>query len=134
MPVTQLDRGTRFLAAAAAILASTAAALAAAGSHVLASRLDGADLASFNTAVAFQFVNAIGLFAFAWARTALADSRLARACGWLLLAGMLLFCGSIYVARLGLTASAGATAPLGGTAVIVAWAGLALAFLAARRR
>ncbi|MBS1199389.1 MAG: hypothetical protein H6R27_67 [Proteobacteria bacterium] len=124
--------GTRYLAASGAALAAIAAALAAVGSHALGGRLTPAELASFNTAVAFQFVNAIGLFAAAWARDRLPDSALARASGWLLLAGTLLFCGSIYAARLGLTASAGPTAPVGGSAVIVAWAGLAAALLRGR--
>jgi uncharacterized membrane protein YgdD (TMEM256/DUF423 family) len=127
--VNRLDTGTRLLAAAAAVLASVAAALAAAGSHALAARITPAELASFNTAVAFQFVNAIGLFAMAWLRDRMPRSAMVRACGWLLLGGVLLFCGSIYAARFGLTAAAGPAAPIGGTAVILAWAGLAVALL-----
>lgn len=126
--------GTRWLASAAALLAAIAAALAAAGSHALAGRLAPADLASFNTAVAFQFVNAVGLLGAAWARERLEGSRLAAASGWMLLAGVLLFCGSIYAARLGLTARTGPVAPLGGSLVILAWLGLAAAFAGYRRR
>ena len=126
------DAGVRYLAACGAVLAALAAGLAAAGAHVLARHLPPAELASFNTAVAFQFVNAIGLFAAAWVSERLPASRLARVCGWLLLAGILLFCGSIYAARLGLVPSAGPTAPAGGVAVILAWAGLALALLRGR--
>jgi uncharacterized membrane protein YgdD (TMEM256/DUF423 family) len=127
--VSRLDRGARYLAACAAALAALAAALAAAGSHVLARYLPPPELGSFNTAVAFQFVNSVGLFAAAWVADRMRESRLARFCGWLLLAGVLLFCGSIYAARLGISASAGVTAPIGGVAVILAWTGLALALL-----
>ncbi len=127
------DTSTRVLAASGALLAAVAAALAAAGSHVLAGRLAPSELASFNTAVAFQFVNALGLFAMAWSRERLPHSRLAQACGWLLLAGILLFCGSIYLARLGLI-SHPAAAPAGGMAVIAAWALLAIAFASRGRR
>ncbi len=130
----QMDPGTRVLATAGALLASLAAALAATGSHVLAQRLDAAGLASFNTAVAFQFVNSLGLFAVAWARERLPGSRLLRLSGWLLLAGTVLFCGSIYAARLGLIATAGTTAPIGGSAVILAWLGVALAIAAGPSR
>jgi len=130
--VTRLQPGTRWLAFAAAVLAGLAAALAAAGSHALAARLAPAEAASFNTAVAFQFVNALGLFAVAWARERLPGSRLATASGWMLLAGILLFCGSIYLARLGLSTGPGPAAPLGGSLVIVGWLVLAAAFLAAR--
>jgi len=130
----RLDGGTRILAAAAALLAALAAALAAAGSHVLAGQLPPAELRSFNVAVAFQFVNALGLLAVAWSRERLAGSLLAAVSGWLLLAGVLLFCGGIYAARLGLTASAGPAAPVGGSLVILAWLVLAAAFLAWRNR
>lgn len=128
-----LQRGTRWLAAAAALLAASASALAAAGSHAMAARLSAADLASFNTAVAFQFVNAVGMLAAAWARESLPGSRLAATAGWMLLAGVLLFCGSIYAARFGLSTGPGPAAPLGGSMVIVAWAILAAAFLVRRR-
>ena len=129
MPMNDLEPGSRYLAASGAALAAIAAVLAAAGSHALAGRLSPAELASFNTAVAFQFVNALGLFAAAWTRERLPASGLARASGWLLLAGTLLFCGSVYAVRLGLSSSAGLTAPIGGSAVILAWAGLAAALL-----
>lgn len=130
--MTTFRPAARYLAACGAALASLAAALAAAGSHALAGRLDPAGLASFNTAVSFQFVNAVGLVGAAWVVDRLPGSRLALAGGWLLLAGVLLFCGSIYVARLGLIASPGPTAPLGGSSVILAWALLAVALVRGR--
>ena len=129
-----MDPGTRHLAATAALLASAAAALAAVGSHLLARKLDAAGLASFNTAVAFQFVNALGLFAVAWGRERLPASRLLRLSGWLLMIGTLLFCGSIYAAVKPSLAATGPAAPIGGSAVILAWLGVAWAFLAGARR
>jgi uncharacterized membrane protein YgdD (TMEM256/DUF423 family) len=132
--MSDLQPGTAYLAACGALLACVAAALAAVGSHLLAHRLDAAELASFNTAVAFQFVNALGLFAIAWAREALPGSRLLRLSGWALMTGTVLFCGSIYAARIGLTASAGPVAPIGGSTVILSWLVAALAFLAGARR
>jgi len=130
--MTTLRPASRYLAACGAMLAAVAAALAAAGSHALAGRLGPAELASFNTAVSFQFVNAVGLLGAAWIIERLPGSRLAVAGGWLLLAGVLLFCGSIYAARLGLLGSPGPTAPFGGLSVILAWALLAVALLRAR--
>jgi len=130
--MTTLRPASRYLAAAGAALAALAAALAAAGSHALAGRLDAAALASFNTAVSFQFVNAVGLVGAAWIVDRLGASRLAVLGGFLLLAGVLLFCGSIYAARLGWIASPGATAPLGGSSVILAWLLLAAALLRGR--
>lgn len=124
--------GTRYLAAAGAALACIAAGLAAVGWHALSGRLSPGELASFNAAVVFQMFNAVGLLAAAWTRHQLPGSALARWSGWSLLAGTLLFCGSIYAVRLGFLASTGPTAPLGGSLVILAWAGLAAAWL--RRR
>lgn len=124
--MSRLPAGVRVLAASGAALAALAAALAAAGSHALADRLAPADLAAFNTAVAFQFVNALGLFAAAWTRERLPASTLARLGGWLLLAGVLLFCGSIYASRLGLAPAAAFLAPWGGSAVILGWVLLAV--------
>jgi uncharacterized membrane protein YgdD (TMEM256/DUF423 family) len=120
---------SRYLAACGAALAALAAALAAAGSHALAGRLEPAELASFNTAVSFQFINAVGLLGAAWVVERLPGSRMALVGGWLLLAGVLLFCGSIYAARLGLLGSAGPTAPLGGSSGILAWILLSAALL-----
>ena len=120
---------SRYLAACGAALAALAAALAAAGSHALAGRLEPAELASFNTAVSFQFINAVGLLGAAWVVERLPGSRMALVGGWLLLAGVLLFCGSIYATRLGLLVSAGPTAPLGGSSVILAWILLSAALL-----
>ncbi len=131
--MTTLRPASRYLAACGAALAAIAAALAAAGSHALAGRLGPAELSSFNTAVSFQFVNAVGLLGAAWVVDRLPGCRLAATGGWLLLAGVLLFCGSIYAARLGLTGSAGPAAPLGGSAVILAWALLAVALVRERR-
>jgi uncharacterized membrane protein YgdD (TMEM256/DUF423 family) len=129
-----MEPGTRYLAASAALLACLASGLAAVGSHLLAHRLAPPELASFNTAVAFQCVNALGLFAVAWARERLPASHLVRLSGWLLMAGTMLFCGSIYAARLGLAAAAGPAAPVGGSMVILAWLGVAVSFLAGGRR
>ena len=130
--MTPLSPASRYLAACGAALAALAAALSAIGSHALAGRLGPAELASFNTATSFQFVNAVGLVGAAWIVDRLPGSRLALAGGWLLLAGVLMFCGSIYAARLGLLGSPGPTAPLGGSSVILAWTLLAAALL--RRR
>jgi uncharacterized membrane protein YgdD (TMEM256/DUF423 family) len=130
--MTTLRPASRYLAACAAGLAALAAALAAVGSHALAGRLGPAELASFNTAVSFQFLNAVGLLGAAWVVDRLPGSRLALAAAWLLPAGVLLFCGSIYAARLGWISSPGPTAPIGGSSVILAWALLAVALLRGR--
>jgi uncharacterized membrane protein YgdD (TMEM256/DUF423 family) len=46
--------------------------------------------------------------------------------GWLLLAGIILFCGSIYATSFGAPESLGSLAPIGGSAFMLGW--LALGF------
>jgi uncharacterized membrane protein YgdD (TMEM256/DUF423 family) len=121
------------LAAAGAILLALATALGAVGSHVMAARLDPAGLASWQTAVSFQFWHGLGLLAVAWSVNRLPRSRLAPAAGVLMLAGVLLFSGSILLARLGVTTQAGPAAPIGGSGLIISWLLLAAAWLGARR-
>ncbi|MCU0976453.1 MAG: DUF423 domain-containing protein [Steroidobacteraceae bacterium] len=120
-------------AAAGAILLALATALGAIGSHVMAARLDPAGLASWQTAVSFQFWHGLGLFAVAWSVQRLPRSRLAPLAGAVMLGGVLLFSGSILLARLGFTAQAGPAAPIGGSSLILSWLLLAAAWAGARR-
>ncbi len=120
-------------AAAGAILLALATALGAVGSHVMAARLDPEGLASWQTAVSFQFWHGLGLFAVAWSVNRLPRSRLAPAAGALMLTGVLLFSGSILVARLGLSVQAGPAAPIGGSSLILSWLMLAAAWIGVRR-
>lgn len=128
------SRSELLFAAAGALLLALAAALGAIGSHVMAGRLDAAGLASWQTAVSFQFWHGLGLLAVAGSCRRLPGSRLAPGAGALMLAGTLLFCGSILGARLGLLAQAGPAAPIGGSALILSWLLLAAAWIGARRR
>lgn len=123
-----------FFAVAGALLLADATALGAIGSHVMATRLDAAGLASWQTAVSFQFWHGLGLLAVAGSAQRLPGSRLVPAAGALMLAGILLFSGSILLARLGLVAQAGPAAPIGGSALILSWLVLAAAWLGAWRR
>jgi uncharacterized membrane protein YgdD (TMEM256/DUF423 family) len=99
----------------------------------MAARLDPAGLASWQTAVSFQFWHGLGLFAVAWSVNRLPRSRFAPLAGGLMLGGVLLFSGSILLARLGLTAQAGPAAPIGGSGLILSWLLLAAAWVGARR-
>jgi len=131
--VSAPGRITVTFATAGALLCAIAAILGAVGSHVVAARFSPAELASWNTAVSFQFWHGLGLLAVAWTCDRRPASNVAAAAGLLMLAGTLLFSGSIYLARLGITAASGPAAPLGGTALIAAWLALALAWILARR-
>lgn len=104
------------------LLAATGVALGAFGAHALKTRLDDAMLAVWQTAVLYHLVHAVGIVAIALAARALPGSAWA---GWLLVAGVLLFSGSLYVLALTGVRAFGAVTPLGGVAFIAGWLVLA---------
>jgi uncharacterized membrane protein YgdD (TMEM256/DUF423 family) len=55
-----------------------------------------------------------------------------RAAGWLLVAGIVLFSGSLYALALGAPKAIGALTPLGGLAFIGGWLAFALSVISAR--
>jgi uncharacterized membrane protein YgdD (TMEM256/DUF423 family) len=57
----------------------------------------------------------------------LADGVWVRLAGWLFLAGIALFSGSLYALALGAPKWLGAVAPLGGTAFVLGWLAFAVA-------
>jgi uncharacterized membrane protein YgdD (TMEM256/DUF423 family) len=89
-------------------------------SHVLTG-VDEVSLRSFETAVSFQFFQSLGLAVVVLAAERQGASILLRAAAWLLVAGIILFCGSIYAATVGAPRGIVALAPYGGVALMVAW-------------
>ena len=90
------------------------------GSHVLTS-LDTRSLHSFETAVQFQFFHGLGVIAIVLVGLAGRGGKLRAAAAWLMIAGTLLFCGSIYARALGVSPGIVAAAPYGGVAFMVGW-------------
>lgn len=115
-----------------ALFAMVAVAAGAFGAHGLRARVDPGMLAVFETGARYQMYHALGLLAVAWA-AAVEPGRLASAAGWLFVAGILVFSGSLYALVLTGVRALGAITPLGGVAFIAGWACLAAwAFRAAR--
>ena len=110
--------------AAFSLLVATIAGAAA--SHALAG-LDDRSLRAFETAVDFQFFHGLGLLVVTLLAERHARNRAIWLAAWLLVAGTLLFCGSIYATTFGLSPSVGSAAPFGGVAFMAGWAVLALA-------
>ena len=110
----------RMAGVSGALLAGVAVALGAFGAHGLQEVLDAGRLGTFETAVRYQMFHALGLLAVA----ALGP----RACrsAPLLLAGTVVFCGSLYLLVAGAPGWFGAVAPVGGVLLIGGWAYLAL--------
>lgn len=116
-----------------AIALAVAVALGAFGAHGLRNRLDAYSLGVYEKAVFYHFIHAIGilvlpLFARAGALTPEGTGRICL----LLLAGLILFSGSLYALSLSGVRALGAVTPFGGLAFIVAW--VLLGFELARAR
>jgi uncharacterized membrane protein YgdD (TMEM256/DUF423 family) len=117
--------------AVGALLLAFAVGLGAFGAHGLKGRLDAYALDVYEKAVLYHFLHALGilfvaLLARAGVISAAGDARV----GWLLLAGIVLFSGSLYVLAVSGIRALGAVTPLGGLAFIAAW--LMLAYEALR--
>jgi uncharacterized membrane protein YgdD (TMEM256/DUF423 family) len=92
----------------------------AVGSHALAFA-DAQALRSFETAVHFQFFHALGVIAVTLVGLTGRGGQLRAVAAWLMLAGAVLFCGSIYARALGVSPGIVAAAPYGGFAFMVSW-------------
>jgi len=117
-----------FLALGAA-LGACGVVLGAFGAHALKARLATNQLALWDTATQYLFWHALGVLAVGLAYIPLPESAWLRAAGTLLVAGIVLFSGSLYLLALGAPRSLGAVTPLGGVAFILGWAALAVAAL-----
>lgn len=111
------------------LLGGLGVALGAFGAHALRARLDAARLEAFETGARYQMYHALALLAAGLASGRLPDGGLLAAAGWLFLAGILLFSGSLYLLALTGRRKLGAITPLGGVAFLAGWACLGLAAL-----
>jgi uncharacterized membrane protein YgdD (TMEM256/DUF423 family) len=104
--------------------------LGAFGAHALNTRLDAYSIGIWRGAVFYQFVHTLGLLVVPLLERAGALSQRARnvVCS-LLLVGVVLFCGSLYLLALTGVRVLGAVTPLGGLSFIAAWSLLGLAIL-----
>lgn len=108
-----------------ALLMALATLIGALATHVLRSRLTPASFAVLQTAVLYQFVNALGLLILGTlaGQTSLRGLRVATD---LLLVGVLLFSGSLYALTLGAPSILGLLTPMGGLCLIAGWSTAAL--------
>jgi uncharacterized membrane protein YgdD (TMEM256/DUF423 family) len=120
----------RALVAGAALLA-LGTAIGALGAHLLKGRLAPDRQGILQTALLYQFVNALGLLALGILQSRYASRALGIAAD-LVFAGVLLFSGSLYALLAGAPHALGALTPLGGLALISGWSVAAVALLRAR--
>ena len=95
------------------------------GAHAVRGALPEATFRAFETSTHYQGAHALALIAVGLLLHHRA-SRLLGAAGWLLLTGILLFCGSLYAITLGGVTGLGWVTPAGGLALIGGWLFFAL--------
>lgn len=111
---------------AGALSAGLGVLLGAFGAHALKTRLPEDLLAVWHTGVQYQVYHALGLLLLGVLAQQLPGIPLLKLAAWLMLAGTLLFSGSLYALALTGIRGLGAITPLGGLAFIAAWLSLAL--------
>lgn len=104
-----------------AILFAFLAVLAGAfGAHYLRGRLQIGDLDIYETAVRYQMYHALALIGVAWACGVFSDTLVFLA-GWIIIAGIILFSGSLYALVFTGIRSLGIITPIGGTVLLIGW-------------
>jgi uncharacterized membrane protein YgdD (TMEM256/DUF423 family) len=111
----------------AALFGGLAVALGAFGAHALEARLTPRLLEIFETGVRYHFYHALALIAVVVALGRWPQSNLPVIAGWLFVAGIVIFSGSLYLLALTGIRWLGAITPIGGVAFIAGWLCLALA-------
>jgi len=113
------------LGAALAMLGVVTGAFAA---HGLKDRLSADDFDTWQVAARYHLIHALGLLAVAFAAERWGGG-LTTAAGWLFVAGIALFSGSLYVLSTSGVKILGAVTPVGGLCFIAGWALLVVAAL-----
>ncbi|WP_445488946.1 DUF423 domain-containing protein [Niallia sp. 03133] len=104
-----------------AINAFLAVALGAFGAHGLEGKISAKYLEIWKTAVTYQMFHSTGIFIIGLLMMKFPQSGLLNWSGWLMLAGIILFAGSLYVLAVTQISVLGAITPIGGVAFLTAW-------------
>ena len=112
--------------AAGSVLAALSVITGAFGAHGLESRVGAELLETFETGARYHMYHALALLAVGWFAVN-RSGRWVNAAGWLFLAGIVVFPGSLYVLVLTGQRWLGAVTPIGGVCFILGWIALAMA-------
>ena len=122
MPIT-----TRLFFACGALNMLLAVMFGAFGAHALRASLSPEMMAVYHTANQYHFYHSLGLLIVALLTTRTSVTVSLKWSGWLMLAGILLFSGSLYLLSMTGLHWLGAITPVGGVLFIGAWLLLAIA-------
>lgn len=91
------------------------------GAHGLKAKLTVDNMAIYQTAVQYHFYHAVGLILVGLIAWHIPNSNYLRWSAWLMVMGIVLFCGSLYALSITDISWTGKMAPFGGMAFILAW-------------
>ncbi|TWT27601.1 DUF423 domain-containing protein [Planomicrobium sp. CPCC 101110] len=113
----------KFFLIAGAVNALLSVAFGAFGAHMLEGRVADKYIATWQTAVQYQMFHSIGLMIVAVLMSSAFIGPISSLnwAGYLMLAGIIIFSGSLYVLSLSGISILGAITPIGGVAFIVGW-------------
>lgn len=105
------------------IMMFLAVALGAFGAHALKDKLTPDRLKNYQTGIQYQIAHGLGLLLLGTVQgvTLNLNTSLITVAGWLLVAGIVLFSGSLYVLSLTGIRKLGAITPLGGLCFLAGW-------------
>lgn len=116
----------RFFLIVGCLILLTGVQLGALGSHALDAVLTPKKLESWSLAVQYQLIHGLGLLIASLLADNLANPKLLKWSQGLLLAGIIMFSGSIYLTALGAPGWIGTITPFGGLTLMLAWLLLAI--------
>jgi uncharacterized membrane protein YgdD (TMEM256/DUF423 family) len=120
---------TRLFLGLGALSAMLSVLIGAFGAHALRGRMTPDLLAVYHTGTQYQFYHSLGVLLIALLIAHFPERSEFVWAGWLMLAGIVLFSGSLYILSLTGISIFGAITPIGGVAFIAAWAILAVTAL-----
>jgi len=104
-----------------------AVALGAFGAHGLKPILSESLMAVYQTGVQYHSMHALGLIGIGILAQNVRNSLFLKLSGWLLLIGIILFCGSLYALSITEIRKFGMITPLGGVSFLLGWLSLTVA-------
>jgi len=127
----RMPRTARLFLASGCVAALLAVAIGAFGAHGLKAHIAPELMAAYRTGVEYHFYHALGMILVGLSAFHLPESAYLKSAGWAMVAGIVLFSGSLYLLSLTGLGWPGAITPLGGAAFIAAWALFAIAVIKA---
>lgn len=110
-----------------ALLACLSVALGAFGAHALKRRIDAELLRVYETGVSYQMYHSLALLGIGILDSIHVGGALITLAGWLFLAGIVLFSGSLYILSLSGKRVFGAITPIGGVCFLAGWVAVLIA-------